>query len=299
MKRFALALVLAVLGIPGLASADAKQVCVDAYKQAQDLKSTTSLLAARTSLRVCGNASCAAFIVKDCTDWLAEVESRIPTVVFTAKGASGNALADVSVESGGKPLASSIDGKARELDPGSYEFTFVATDGRKVVVKTVVLEGQKGQVVTATFADAVPSPTSAAPAGPDPSPTTRAPRSSEGNMPRWIGLGVAASGVVAMTIGSILYFGGRSRYDAAVAACTLGPGGTDCPVSQQSAIESDADRASKQKGTGVVIVGIGAAALVGGLVLFAISPSSSDTKSAKAGVSVQVGLGSLFLGGQF
>jgi len=146
------------------ALADDKQVCSDAYKQAQTLRDAHKLTSAREQLRICGRAECPGFIAKDCAGWLKDVEPRIPSVVLVAKNAAGSDLTEVKVTMDGAPLVTKLDGLAVDVDPGVHVFVFEASDG-KAEQKVVVTEGGKAQRVAATLGatGTAPIPTATSP----------------------------------------------------------------------------------------------------------------------------------------
>jgi hypothetical protein len=134
-----------------------KQVCTDAYGQAQTLRDAHKLTEAREQLRVCARADCPDFIAKDCAGWLKDVEPRIPSVVLIAKNAAGSDLVDVKVTVDGAPVATKLDGLAVDVDPGAHTFAFEAADG-KVEQKVVIAEGGKAQRVSVAFGAAGTAP---------------------------------------------------------------------------------------------------------------------------------------------
>src|ERR1700733_12916639 len=73
--------------------ADDKSVCTDAYVAAQTLRNAHRLVEAREQLRVCARQECSANMrgqmIADCTSWLTEVESSMPSIVLGAKDAAG------------------------------------------------------------------------------------------------------------------------------------------------------------------------------------------------------------------
>jgi hypothetical protein len=128
--------------------------CADAYSKAQELRSKRKLISARDALRVCSQTTCPAFIVKDCTTWLDEVQSSLPSVVPVATDSQGNDLAGVRVSMDGQVLLESADGRSVEVDPGQHAFTFELTgpqaEGAPAAVKRVVVaEGEKNKRVSA------------------------------------------------------------------------------------------------------------------------------------------------------
>jgi hypothetical protein len=69
---------------------DTKKACTDAYVAAQTLREAHRLKESREQLLACSRPGCTAFIVKDCVEWLAQVENSLPTVVLSAKDAAGH-----------------------------------------------------------------------------------------------------------------------------------------------------------------------------------------------------------------
>ena len=100
-------------------------------------------MSTREQLRVCARSNCTAFIAKDCTTWLVEIDARIPSVVLAAREAGGSELVNVTVSMDGKVIAQKLDGRSIEIDPGQHTFAFALPDGRKVDQSILVLEGQK------------------------------------------------------------------------------------------------------------------------------------------------------------
>jgi hypothetical protein len=132
------------------ARAQDKQTCNTAYQDAQVAKDGHKYLRAREQLRICASSSCPGFITKDCTEWLKDIDPRVPSVVFTAKNAAGADVSDVKVTMDGAPLADKLDGIAVDVDPGRHTFGFEGPDG-KTEQTVVVPEGTKAQHIGVTF----------------------------------------------------------------------------------------------------------------------------------------------------
>jgi hypothetical protein len=191
---------------------------------------SSKLLEARESVRICVNPSCQRWMVKDCTQWLSELERRIPTAVLLAKDSRGNDMIDVTVSVGTEVTASTLDGHAIEMNPGARIFVFEAADGRRVERRSLILEGVKEQVVAVTFDDPTLGKNGPAPVEPSrdrPIPgRLDAARSSEGegsaaaNVPglpatsiedvnhsgipwRTIGFAVGGTGAAGIALGSV------------------------------------------------------------------------------------------------
>ncbi len=154
--KAAAAVGLAFLLFAPSAKADPQNACADAYGRAQELRSKRKLVGAREALRVCSQQTCAAFIVKDCTTWLDEVQASLPSVVPVATDAAGNDIAGVRVSMDGEVLFDSSDGRSVDVDPGQHTFTFElkggsATESPAVVKRVVVAEGEKNKRIAASF----------------------------------------------------------------------------------------------------------------------------------------------------
>lgn len=261
------------------AFADEPNVCSDAYEQSQiqmkpragDGEST--LLKARASLLTCMRSNCKDWMVADCSKWLSEVEARIPTVVFSARNTAGRDLTEVQVQKqSGEALATRIDGRAIELEPGQYTFVFVTEDGTRVEKSALVREGEKAQSIAAMF-EASPEELAKArgqngvvgPTG----PTTRFEK-QPGTL-QYVGYGAAGVGVVGLGIGAV--FGLIAINKKSDAKC-----GSDNLCDKPEALE-DAKSAANVASVGFIA---GAVLLAGGVALILFTPSKSVRVEARA-----------------
>jgi hypothetical protein len=265
-------------------TAQAQNTCNAAYEQADVLvhgTSSTRLLDARDKLRICSGSTCKSWMVKDCTKWLAEVEGRIPSVILTATDGS-ESIAEAKVTADGAEVASRLDGRAIEIDPGEHTFVFKLPDGRTVEKRALVREGQKGQAVAVTFTK------EAAPAA-KPTPTPTAPTSTStstftsASPPplRSVGLVMGGAGIVGLSIGAIFGFSAMSAKDDA--QC-----GADNLCADPGRL-ADARSQAKASTWGLVV---GGALLAGGVTLFLLAPRDG-ARSPRVGVAGS----SLTLGG--
>lgn len=276
------------IALPGTARADDTATCNAAYEDADALLKTggQKLLEAREKLRTCARPSCKAWMVKECTTSLAQVEARIPSVVLVARGVDGREVIDVTVTANdGTEIARRLDGRAVETGPGERTFHFVAADGRGATVKAIVKEGEKAQRVAARLEASKPAPVVVAPPVPapapppaaapptvvatPPSPTARteapppsADTPSGGGSPlRTTGYVLAGVGAVGLFAGT--FFGVKAILDKNDANCD--PSGACEPSGLGSA------RSSATVSTISFIAG--AALLAGGITLVIVAPS--------------------------
>jgi hypothetical protein len=242
-------------------------VCTTSYEGAQELmrpnRSESKLLLARESLRTCLRSNCKSWIVADCSKWLSEVETRIPSVVFSAKNTTGRDLSDVSVTAAtGETIAQSLDGHSIEMEPGPHDFVFLRADGTRVEKHALVREGEKAQNVSAIF-EAAPAETSPSPSN----PSVLGPK-TEKTTPtlRYVGYGLAGAGVVGLGLGAV--FGLTAIAKKNDANCD---GGFCDPEPRADAL--DAARVS------TVAFVAGAVLGAAGIALILVSPSSSSTSA--------------------
>lgn len=156
-RRFvSVALAAALVPFARSASADEvrRDVCFDSYEQAQRLRVEGKLRAASAHLAVCVDSACPAFVRKDCSAWLDDVQSRISGLVVRASGERGSS-AQVPIFLDGERVADGIDGRAIPVDPGPHELSY-DLDGRSHQQHVIVPEGDK------TFAVVLDAPWSAA-----------------------------------------------------------------------------------------------------------------------------------------
>jgi hypothetical protein len=130
--------------------------CNAAYERADLLihgPDAGKLLEARENVRTCAGTSCQPWMIKDCTQWLSDLDRRIPSVVLVARDASGNDVTRVVVSVDQKVIARWLDGHAIDVNPGERTFVFEAAGARRIERRSLIREGEKDQVVEVTFSD--------------------------------------------------------------------------------------------------------------------------------------------------
>ena len=302
--RRAMAVAATMMAVSPRAVAQDKATCNAAYERADLLvhgSDADKLIEARESLRTCAGTSCQAWMIKDCTQWLSDLERRVPSVVLLAKDARGRDVTAVTVSVDKQVLTRKLDGRAIELNPGERTFVFEGPQGRRIERRALVREGEKDQVVQVTFDDShgMTEASSAADArgrpdvrlgssatSPSP-PPARTPEPGSGarfaetptrqtGLPwRTLGYAVGGMGAAAVTIGSILGVMAISNNSASNANghCTGG-----CDPEGASLRYRAIDEASAS----TVAFAIGAGLLLPGVSLLLFAPSES-TRGALRG----------------
>ncbi len=236
------------------ASADA---CVESYEQAQVLRQEGDLLKARAELLTCASASCLTALQKDCVQWLSEVDSSLPTVVFEVKGAEvGKIEARVDGEDVSEDARA---GRAVRVNPGRHTLTVKTADGEEKQVEVSVVEGQKNRVVTVDFS---PAP------DPDDVSVSTSDLAAPSVLP-WVFAGVGLVGLGVATFGWLSAEGQRSDLESDGCA-------PRCDTADRDSIERS--RLIGDIGLGVGLVSFGVATvlwLTGG-------PESAPSSPAEA-----------------
>jgi hypothetical protein len=218
-----------------------------------------------------------------------EVEKALSRLTLEAKAAQG-----VEVTLDGRTIGAAALGSAIPVDPGPHTIQATAA-GKKPWSGNVVAEkGPASQTVTIPpLADEAPAATAPAPA-----PTAQAqperppPEPSGPSAQRLTGFVVGGVGLVVLGVGA--YFGVRTLDKKAEGdkLCS----GAACSQAGLDA-ENDAHTAATISTIGV---GLGAAALVTGLVLVLTAPSSrKTTQGLRLSPDVALGRGGMVLGGRW
>ncbi len=139
---------LASLGAASPARANDKADCTAAQKAAQADKASGQLTKALTELATCSRPVCPKPMQKQCADLAQAVTASLPTVVFSAKDASGKPVTAVTVTVDGAVVTSALDGTAIPLDPGSHAMKFESEGATPVEKQISVDPGTKGQTVS-------------------------------------------------------------------------------------------------------------------------------------------------------
>jgi hypothetical protein len=252
--------------------------CVAASHASLDLSRRQDLRAARAQLLICSAESCPEDIRKDCVKRTADVSAQIPTLIVTAKDASGAPLTAVKVTMDGEVLAERLEGTGVAVDPGEHTFTFEAA-GQQLVTKTwMIQQTQKERREDIAFE---------APAGPAPAvaqaskPTDGGQGSDAHKTAAFIGVGFAVAGLIGGTTYGVLAI---SRKNDAHGVC---PGSSVCATPEGVSKWSSAQSAANISTLLFVVGGLGALEAA----IFWFTPSAGSAGSGAGGTSTQVGIG--------
>lgn len=215
MRLIAAAMSLVTFAATVPSAAQEKEACVAASESAQKLRSQKKLRAARKELVKCAQEACPGIVKKDCATWLSEVDDSLPTVILSARDATGADVADVRVLLDGEVLTEKLEGSAIAIDPGPHTFRFESSKGDPVETSVLVREAEKNRSITATIGKPVvaaqPSPTA---------PPTTVPETQGPSRPIPTGTYVFGAVAAASFVG-FAYFGlsGRADRDRLLDTC--------------------------------------------------------------------------------
>lgn len=239
-RRTALATVAAAaLFASAPAHADERADCAGAADQAQQMRDEGKYRRAREHLLVCARDVCPAPIKRDCLDWLNQLESIAPTVVFAAKDGTRD-LTDVKVSVDGVVVAERLDGKPVPMDLGAHKVKF-EYQGQSKEEDVVVGAGQKGRNISVVFG----APPPVAPVTPPPPATD----SGEGSLvPAFI-----VGGIGILGLGSFAIFGLSGKGDVSDLEKTCKP---NCAQSDVDSARTKLIIADISLGVGIVALGV-------------------------------------------
>ncbi|HUS27109.1 MAG TPA: hypothetical protein VMZ53_01320 [Kofleriaceae bacterium] len=254
-----------------------KDACVDAHSRGQDAREQGKISLARKLFLTCAQNGCPAAVQGDCSRFADDLSGMQPTVVFVARDGNGNDLPETTVYVDGALVLTTLDGKPHDIDPGNHVVKF-SNGGKDEVVTVVIGSGEKGRTVSAKFGSAtVVTPTTTA------STTTTAetkpmkPAAPKTTHPK-AAMPIAIGGAVLTAVGAGLFVWGRSQVPD---QCDIGT--HQCAAPPGDPVFKEASDAAGKSNMGMIVGGIGAAAVVGGVVwYFAGSKTEKETSTQQA-----------------
>jgi hypothetical protein len=173
--RLGSSLVLSAFALSSLAHAadadkdkDVRAECVSAFETSQELRASGDLVTARSRLVSCVRPECPSSVRTECAKWLEQVEREQPSFVAAAK-ADGEDRLDVKVEMDGKLVQETLDGKASPVNPGAHQFRFYLPPFQPIEKRVVLSEGDKLRAISVEFTSPKPAAAAVLPA-PTPAP---------------------------------------------------------------------------------------------------------------------------------
>ena len=264
-----------VLGSAGLASADiSKEQCVDAHSRGQDAREGGKLTLARKLFLSCAVPSCPTLIQGDCARFADDLGRVQPSLTFAARDARGSDLPDTTVYVDDSLVATRLDGEPYELDPGKHVIRFQrGRDEQSVTI--VVNTGERGRAVVGSFAGpsaaAVPALITGSPTVTTQTSSATVLSKSKTTHPTGSKVLLGVGGVALVAGVAIAAYG----YTSLPAGCSLGD--HECNASPGDPAFTDASDKVKLGNIGLIVGGVGAAAVITGLVWYATGASTHES----------------------
>src|SRR5579859_1272577 len=144
----------------------AVRFCSNVYNDGLELEDQGKLLRAREVLLSGAKARCIAPVRQACRRRYDQLAAEIPSVVPIAMTEEGDPLDDVQVAIDNQIVASRLDGRSLQLDPGLHEFAY-SVDGKVVAAeKIMIVQGQRNRPISITIkADKTAKKTLVSPTG--------------------------------------------------------------------------------------------------------------------------------------
>jgi hypothetical protein len=243
-------LIIALLCTASAALADepSKEQCVDAHSRGQDAKAAGQLTLAKKLFLSCAQSACPAIVQNDCARFADDLARMLPSLSFAARDGGGADLPDTTVYLDDALVATRLDdGRAHDVDPGKHVVRF-SNGGHEQIVTVVVGAGEQGRAVVATF-------------GATPSHVVR-PAESVTTHPRGAKLAIGA-GLGLVVAGAALGAWGVLEVPG---NCALGT--HTCAAAPGDPSLAKAASGARMLDLGLVVGGVGVAALAGGLVWY-------------------------------
>jgi hypothetical protein len=255
----------ALADTPAAEATSDKATCEQAFEQAQREQNQSHYLAAMKQTLLCANPKCGDAIFNECTRMYTAIEQATPSVVLVARDpAKAVDLTEVNVTIDGQSVADHLDGKPVSIDPGAHTLVFTAANYTPEERKLLIGAGDKYRQVSVTLTSTdAPLPSTAPPAvaSPDTAPVL-APRKVPVASYVLGGVGVAAIGA-----GVVLRLVGASKFDSLQTSCS-----PTCSSSQVDPVKTKYLLSD-------VAFGVGAAAVVGAIVIYAAAPRQAEQPS--------------------
>jgi hypothetical protein len=190
---------------------DPTPACIQASDQGQSQRDAGKYRAARASFLQCARDECPAVVLKSCAGWLRELDDLAPTLVLDARDEQGGDLAEVTVTFDGATIASRLDGRPIEVDPGEHVIRFERVGSVALEQRIILRAGEKARVLKVTLraeAPVTPELPEVVPVPPPPEALTSPRHVAAAGL--WVGAAAAA--------GTGLYFVLRANHDQQSAA---------------------------------------------------------------------------------
>ena len=230
-------------------------------ERGQSLRLRHRLRDARAVFSACTSSACPGPVRQDCVDRAVEIAQVTPSFVFDVVDAAGQIARPVQLFVDGELVAESVGAEPIAADPGIHRFRFVAAHRPPVEHTIVVQEGQVEQRVVVTVGDVEQS---------------ARPVSHQ----RITGEALTGIGTAGLVVGGILGLLAKTHYDDALSQQCRGNAHTCNPLGA-----SQIDGAHEEATASTAVFVAGAAAVIGGVAVWATAPAVVHVSPSIGGVT--------------
>jgi hypothetical protein len=228
---------------------DEKAQCISASDQGQQLRDEGKYRSAHEAFVRCSRPTCPGLVTHNCSQWLIELEAKMPTVVIDARDDKGNDLVEVKILVDGTEMATRLDGMPMPMDTGEHVFRYEAAGFGPVEERVAIQDGEKNRLVKVRLiAETPPIPVARVATAPEPAREER--RTSGPPFAAWLFAGLAVA-----AFASEAYFGvsGLSQRSGDIDRCA-----PYCNPSEATSIQTKFAVADTSLGIGLVSAGLAA-----------------------------------------
>jgi hypothetical protein len=126
---------------------DRASACADAAERGQDLRDARQLVEARALFVTCAQRECPTAVRDSCTEWLSDVDRRLPSIVVAVKDTHDRDVNAFVATLDGARLPADVAAKAVTVNPGTHTLRVEAGDHEPASKEVVLREGQAVLVV--------------------------------------------------------------------------------------------------------------------------------------------------------
>lgn len=247
-------------------SADA---CASSYESAQRERGRGALLEASEAARACSQPECPAFLAQECIKLYEQIQTELPTVVFSAKNGRGEELVDVTVQIDGKTVTQHLDGRPIELNPGLHTFHFESAGLPAYEVKQTARIGDHNRLMEVMLGPIERPPTPAQPLQLPPPSAPVEPAKHGSTIPA-ASFVLGGVGVIGLGAFAGLRLSASSDYNDLSRNCSprCDPNKVD-PIRTKYTLS-------------YVALGVGAAAVAAGVVVYVVANGHSNNETSVA-----------------
>lgn len=240
--------------------------CLEAHREAQELKQSGKLVEAQEHLLICSSGSCPGALISDCGNWIAELEKTTPSMTFEVRR-DGKEAFDAKLFVDGQPVTDRAH--AFKVNPGRHSVRVELPPFEPHEEDLVLPEGQRMRLVSVDFTTKRDEP-APAPAVAPPPPPREPVRPTPGVVYPLLGVGVV--GLASFGVFSVL---GKSEQKELETSCA--PACTD----------DDLSKMKRWYLIGDISAGVGAAALIGAAIVYLARPTQpAERDSARLAISL-------------